>query len=81
LQKKKLKNSYLRRVVAHGGKIPAFSRSFLLLFFKKEVLSFIAQQPLGSSSSRLPRLIGQSRTLDMILTGRPVPVPPARGAR
>jgi hypothetical protein len=39
LQKKKQKNSYSLRVVAMAVSQPAFSKSFLLLFFKKEVLA------------------------------------------
>jgi hypothetical protein len=39
LQKKKQKNSYLLRDVALAVNEPAVSKSFLLLFFKKEVLS------------------------------------------
>jgi hypothetical protein len=39
LQKKKQKNSYLLGDLAPALQTPAVSRSFLLLFFKKEVLS------------------------------------------
>jgi hypothetical protein len=39
LQKKKQKNSYLRRVAAPAGQTPTVNRSFLVLFFKKELLS------------------------------------------
>jgi hypothetical protein len=38
LQKKKQKNSYLLGVAALLVNEPAVSKSFLLLFFKKEVL-------------------------------------------
>jgi hypothetical protein len=40
LQKKKQKNSYLRRALAPDGHEPKVSKSFLLLFFKKEALPF-----------------------------------------
>jgi len=39
LQKKKQKNSYLLGAVAPAGQAPALSKSFLLLFFKKEALA------------------------------------------
>jgi hypothetical protein len=39
LQKKKQKNSYLLRAVASPLPQPAVTKSFLLLFFKKEVLA------------------------------------------
>jgi hypothetical protein len=38
LQKKKQKNSYLRRALAPSSPNPTVSKSFLLLFFKKEAL-------------------------------------------
>jgi hypothetical protein len=38
LQKKKQKNSYLRGALAPTRQMPTFSKSFLLLFFKKEAL-------------------------------------------
>jgi hypothetical protein len=40
LQKKKQKNSYLLRDVATPEPHPARTKSFLLLFFKKEALSY-----------------------------------------
>jgi hypothetical protein len=40
LQKKNQKNSYLLGVVARAVLQPAVSKSFLLIFFKKEVLAF-----------------------------------------
>jgi hypothetical protein len=40
LKKKKQKNFWLLEVVATPVSTPAISRSFLLLFFKKEVLAF-----------------------------------------
>jgi len=42
LQKKKQKNSYLRRAVATALPAPAVSKSFLLLFFKKEVIALLS---------------------------------------
>jgi hypothetical protein len=39
LQKKKQKNSWMLAVVATPVTEPAVSKSFLLLFFKKEVLA------------------------------------------
>jgi hypothetical protein len=45
LQKKKQKNSYLLRVAALAGKTSPVSKSFLLLFFKKEALAFLSQNP------------------------------------
>jgi hypothetical protein len=42
LQKKKQKNPYLLRAMAPAGQHPAVSKSFLLLFFKKEVLSCLS---------------------------------------
>jgi hypothetical protein len=40
LQKKKQKNSYLLEVVAPPVNKTPISKSFLLLFFKKEVLAY-----------------------------------------
>jgi hypothetical protein len=56
LQKKKEKNSYLLRVVAITVNMSATYRSFLLLFFKKEVLSF-SYRRLLSRLFLLPRLM------------------------
>jgi len=47
LQKKKQKNSYLLRVLAPALQTPAESKSFLLLFFKKEALSSTSIRLLG----------------------------------
>jgi hypothetical protein len=55
LQKKKQKNSYLRRGVAKAGQRPAVNRRFLVLFFKKE--------PLSSMSTPLSRC-GKNRFTD-----------------
>jgi hypothetical protein len=41
LQKKQQKNSYLLGVLATAGQNPATNKSFLLLFFKKDALSFL----------------------------------------
>jgi hypothetical protein len=41
LQKKKQKNSYLLEAVARPLPTPPTSKSFLLLFFKKEALSYL----------------------------------------
>jgi hypothetical protein len=46
LQKKKQKNSRLLRVLAPALPTPPASKSFLLLFFKKEVLSYLLQPAL-----------------------------------
>jgi len=43
LQKKKQKNSYLLGDLAAALQLPAMSKSFLLLFFKKEALSSLLQ--------------------------------------
>jgi len=40
LKKKKQKNFHLRRALATVSPTPPVSESFLLLFFKKEALSF-----------------------------------------
>jgi hypothetical protein len=46
LQKKKRKNSYLLGALAPPLPRPAVNKSFLLLFFKKEVLSsFLNRTP------------------------------------
>jgi hypothetical protein len=42
LQKKQQKNSPFPEALAPAGQQPAISKSFLLLFFKKEALSFRA---------------------------------------
>jgi acetyl esterase/lipase len=58
--KKRTKNFWLAGVLAPTAKQPATSKSFLLLFFKKEALSF----PL---SERPPMPSWQSRLLDPVL--------------
>jgi hypothetical protein len=45
LQKKQQKNSYLLGVVAPAVQTPPISKSFLLLFFKKEALSSTCGRP------------------------------------
>jgi hypothetical protein len=49
LQKKKQKNSHLLRAVARQAPNPTVNESFLLLFFKKEVLSFLFKRPLRTT--------------------------------
>jgi hypothetical protein len=45
LQKKKQKNSYLWGFVAVARQMPAVSRRFLLLFYKKEALPSFLKTP------------------------------------